>query len=85
VNNFRPAIHHSKITRFPTLGFGAPGRSSGVSEIFVATRATPFPSLVGPAYSAPDGVLILAQFDYFCSRKKAQKSQENIFLSLLYC
>jgi hypothetical protein len=33
----------------------APVRSSVRSEIFVATRATPFPSPVGAAYSAPDG------------------------------
>jgi carbamoylphosphate synthase large subunit len=31
------------------------GRSSVRSEIFVATRASPFPSPVGAAYSAPDG------------------------------
>ena len=31
------------------------GRNSVRSEIFVATRATQFPSPVGAAYSAPDG------------------------------
>jgi hypothetical protein len=37
------------------LHYGLPVRNSVRSEIFVATRATQFPSPVGAAYSAPDG------------------------------
>jgi hypothetical protein len=48
---FQSAHNLFYVTRFPALptalGFGAPVHRSARSEIFVATRATPFPSPVG--------------------------------------